>query len=158
MTPEEIVDAAKRLWAQATSSQISDENAWNLTRDAVRFVEAVDYPTGITTADGTAPEFTFVGTPTALSEQLYIYKAVDLFESSDEGKRLLDGSMGVTFKRGPDSIATEGQGRAKFSLLEQWRKHYRRMVFKAVARQNAASTGNVADNYITTDSNLTTTN
>lgn len=158
MTAEEIVNAAKRMWAQAGAAEISDENAWGLARDAVRFVEAVDYPTNITTVSGSGYTFGFSATPSAISEQLYIYKAVDLFESSSSGKGLLDGSIGVTFKRGPDSIATEGQGRARADMLAKWRKEYRRMLFRALGSANASAGGNTGDVYIITSDELTEVN
>lgn len=154
MTPQQIVDEAKRIWALATSTEISDTNAWNLVRNAVRLVETVDYPKGITTSDDSPPKFKFDSTPSAISEQLYIYKAVELFESSEEGLRLLKGTSGVTWKRGPDTISTTGQGRSRMDRLKFYKNEYRRILSRAIKKQNSSNTGNIPDLYKIDDSDL----
>jgi hypothetical protein len=154
MNAQEIVETAKRLWAQATTDDISDENAWQITKNAIEYVEAIDHPKSNTVTTVSGYQFNFGTTPTDVSQWLYVYKTIEFFESSASVSALLDGAAGVTFRRGPDSISTEGASMARSKKLEEYRKEYIKLLRSVKVSAVNAITPSNPDLYQNTDSDF----
>jgi hypothetical protein len=75
--------------------------------------------------------FSFATTPSNISCQLYVLKAIEFFEYSDEGKNLIDGTSGTSWQRGVDKLDTRGSASERAKRLANFRKEYRRILFKA---------------------------
>jgi hypothetical protein len=152
MDSSEIVLTSKRIWARATRTDIVDRTAWELVRDAVDYVEAIDYPKSNTISGTGQYEFAFATSPTSISQWLYIFKAVEFFEESQEGRQLLDGTIGVDWQRGPDSIKTSNAGQMVEKRLKGIRKKYSSLLKKAKIGEINSTTETLTKNlYQDTD-------
>lgn len=143
----DLAKKIKRLWSQGTDTALKPDVEIDFLKDAIDHVEALDYPNSNTYSDvsGDSYMFEFDTTPSAASELLYVYKALEFIQLSRIGKQILSEGLGISFKSGIDSISTIQAAKENGVRLTNFAELYENALNKAV--QNNESPITIIDLY-----------
>jgi len=130
----DLAKKIRRLWNLGTDTNLEPDMEIEFLKDAVDHVEAFDYPKNITWSLVGSDSYmiTFSETPSAASQLLYVYKALEMIQLSNIGKQILSDGLGISFKSGIDSVSTIQAAKENGVRLQNFKNMYDEALNKTI--------------------------